>query len=244
MSLGVGLRAFTDALSLAREPGIARFIWWPALISLVVIGSSLGLLFSQVDAGVAWILSHLPSWLSFLEWILAPLAYVLGVLVGALLFSYAATLIASPFLGLLSARVQRHVTGTDPTSGLGVLATIPAALGRELRKLVYHLPRALLVFLLTLLPVVNLVAPVIWFAFGAWIMAVQFGDYAPENEDVDFRTTLATLKQHRAAALGFGAPAALAMAIPLINVVAVPVAVIGGTLLWCRLRQMGQPVVR
>ncbi len=237
MSFAVGVAAFTDAIGLMRDHRIAKFVWMPAVVALIVVGSTLGIVLANVDLAVAWILAQLPEWLGFIEWVLAPLAYVLGILIGALVFSYAATVIASPFLGILSARVTLLATGQAPSSQLNTAAMIAATLGREGRKLLYHLPRVLMVFLFTLLPVINVVAPIVWFAFGAWIMAVQFVDYAPENEDIDFRAALSTLKQHRAAALGFGAPTALAMAIPIVNIVAVPVAVVGGTLLWHRLRR-------
>ncbi|NJN50743.1 MAG: sulfate transporter CysZ [Gammaproteobacteria bacterium] len=236
MSIGVGLRAFTDAVGMVRARGISQFVWLPALVSLLVVASTLGLVFTYVDEGVAWVLAQLPDWLSFLEWILAPLAYLLGVLAGAWVFGYAATLIASPFLGVLSSRVETHVTGRAPISQSHWLTAIATTFAREVRKLVYYLPRALLVFLFTLLPVINLAAPFVWLAFGAWIMAVQFVDYAPENNGAAFSATLDVLKRNRAAALGFGAPTALAMAIPLLNVIAVPIAVVGGTLLWCRLQ--------
>jgi CysZ protein len=237
LSFGDGIRAFTDALGLLGAAGIARFVWLPVLIALLVIGSTLVWVFGHLDAGVAWVMTQLPGWLAFLEWIVAPLAYLLVVLLAAYLFGYVATIVASPFLGLLSARVQLQETGQAPVSTLGPVALVGTTLARELRKFGYFLPRAVLVFLFTLLPVVNVAAPFVWFAFGAWTMAIQFIDYAPENADMAFKQTLAALKANRSAALGFGAPTALAMAIPLVNVLAVPVAVIGGTLLWCRLRQ-------
>lgn len=242
MNFADGVRAFTDAFGLLRTRGIATFVWLPALVSLAVIGSTLTLVFAYVDAGVAWVMAQVPSWLDFIEVILAPLAYLICIVIAAWLFGYVATVISSPFLGFLSARAQRHETGAPPTASLGVVATVFATFAREARKLAYHLPRLLLVFVITLLPVVNVAAPLVWFLFGAWTLAVQFVDYAPENEDANFKTTLEVLKANRACALGFGAPTAVAMAIPFVNFMAIPVAVIGGTLLWCRLKERGAPM--
>ncbi len=244
MTFADGVRAFTDAFGLLRARGIATFVWLPTLVSLAVIGSTLTLVFGYVDAGVAWVMNQVPSWLDFIEAILAPLAYLICIVIAAWLFGYVATLVSSPFLGFLSARTQRQETGASPAANLSVAATVLGTLLREVRKLAYHLPRLLLVFVITLLPIVNLAAPFVWFLFGAWTLAVQFVDYAPENEDASFKATLDVLKANRACALGFGAPTALAMAIPFVNFMVIPVAVIGGTLLWCRLKERGAPTPR
>ena len=47
--------------------------------------------------------------------------------------------------------------------------------------------------------------PALWFGFGAWLMAVQFADYASENQAQPFDYTLQQLAQVRARSLGFGA---------------------------------------
>jgi len=119
----------------------------------------------------------------------------------------------------------------------------PSALmtfAREGRKLLYHLPRLLIVLVITLIPGINLIAPFVWFGFGAWMMAVQFADFASENQERPFTETLATLKDNRAASLGFGAPTALAMGLPVVNFLVIPFAVTGATVLWCRIKQSGE----
>jgi CysZ protein len=111
------------------------------------------------------------------------------------------------------------------------------SLAREARKLLYHLPRLLLVFVLTLIPEINLASPVIWLLFGAWTMAVQFVAYPTENRQRPFQETLDKLKSNRAAALAFGLCATGALMIPLLNFLLIPVAVAGGTVLWRTLEQ-------
>lgn len=118
----------------------------------------------------------------------------------------------------------------------GIGALIVNAGRRELQKLRYHLPRLAALLLLPLVPVVNLVAPLLWLVFGAWLLALQFVDYAAENRGLPFAATRALLAEHRAAAFGFGALAALALAVPLAALVVVPAAVCGGAVLWRRLQ--------
>lgn len=235
MSLGHGLRAFSDGARAARAPGMGRYIWLPALVSLVVIAAGLIWTFGYVEALSRWLADSLPDWLDFLSLILAPLLYLLGVLAGAWLFGLLAVLLASPFLGDLSMAVERREFGSGPEQPPGLLTGAMSALGRELRKLLYYLPRLLVVFLVTLIPLVNAAAPLVWFGFGAWILAIQFCDYPAENRGLPFRETVHLLQRHRAAALGYGACATVALAIPLVNFLLIPVAVAGGTILWRRL---------
>lgn len=151
------------------------------------------------------------------------------------LLGFLAVLLTSPFLGALSARAEGEAFGAGPDAEPIASPSIMRTLGREGRKLAYHLPRLLGLFVLTLIPVVNAAAPFLWFAFGAWTLAVQFVDYAAGNRGLEFRDTVALLRTNRAAAFGFGAPVALLLAVPFAALVVIPVAVCGGAVLWRRL---------
>lgn len=241
MSFAQGVRAFLDGFRAARAPGMGRYTWLPALVSLVVIVTGLILVFGYIGDLSRWLTDQLPGWLEFLGLILAPLLYLLGILAGAWLFALLAVLIASPFLGDLSIAVERAEFGNGPEQPPSVWVGAVSALGREIRKLGYHLPRLLVVFLITLVPVINLLAPLVWFTFGAWALAIQFCDYPGENRRLPFRDTVARLSRHRGAALGYGACATLAMAIPLVNFLLIPATVAGGTILWRRLDARDRP---
>ncbi len=241
MSLAYGIRAFFDGARAARTRGLRRYTWLPALVSFLIIAAGLMVTFGYIDELIAWVTARLPGWLDFLSLVLTPLLYLFGILVGAWLFGFLAALIASPFLGDLSLAVERIEFAGGPPEPPGFWHGALGAIGRELRKLGYHLPRLLAAFLLTLVPVINIVAPLIWFAFGAWAMAVEFCDYPTENRGRPFQDTVALLKRHRGAAFGYGACATVAFAIPLVNFLFVPVAVAGGTILWRRLEGRDHP---
>jgi CysZ protein len=238
LSLQTGVQAFVDGSRLARRPDLLAYTLIPALISLVIISVGTWVAFEQIDSWGSALKERLPSWLSFLEVVLVPLFYVIGVVLGVWLFGLFAVVIASPFLGTLSSAVERKVYGHGPEEAGPWWASIGSALIRELRKLGYHLPRLLLVFVLTLIPVVNAAAPFIWLLFGAWTMAVQFCDFPVENRQRPFKETLAMLQRNRSAALGFGLCTALVLAIPLVNFFLIPIAVSGGTLLWHNLARI------
>ncbi len=237
MSFMAGVRCFTDAVPLVRRKNLRHFVWLPLIVSFAVILPGVFYGLSMADDAVVWMMSHIPDWLSFLDVILTPLLYLLGVLISAWLFSFLAIIVGSPFLGILSARTEDVFFQTRHVDERKWWQAVAPTLLRELRKLGYHIPRLLLVFLFTLIPLINTVSPIVWFVFGAWIMAVQFMDYPVENRIQDFKVCINKLKKHRTFALGFGACASLALSIPLLNFVAIPVCVVGGTLAWNRMDQ-------
>ena len=238
MSVLTGIQTFADGARLMRQPRLLRYAWIPALLSLAIISTGLWFAFSYLTEFSDFLVAQLPGWLGFLSFILTPLLYLLGVLTGAWLFGLIAVLIASPLLGDLSLAVEQHTTPESAPAAPGFLAGLATAFRREGRKLLYHLPRLLGVAILSVIPVINTLAPLFWLVFGAWTLAVQFADYPAENRGLDFRDTLERLRQERWTALGFGACATVALAIPVLNFILVPVAVVGGTLLW---QQVGEP---
>ncbi len=93
-------------------------------------------------------------------------------------------------------------------------------------------PRFLLVFILTFIPVINLAAPLLWFLFGAWMMAIQYCDYPMDNNKVSFAGLRDNLKSRRMSSLGFGALVSLGMLVPVLNLLIMPAAVVGATIFW------------
>lgn len=220
---------------MAWAPSLRAFVWWPMAVSFVLVAALLGFGFSFVRDAIAAVVDFLPDWLDWLAKVLAPLLYAVGVLVAGWLFGFVAVLVASPFLGVLSARAERLAFGDGPAEVEGgVWHTVVSAFAREGRKLAYHLPRLAIVLVVSFVPLLNAAAPVLWFAFGAWMLAVQFVDYAAENRGLAFTATLALLRANRAAALGFGALATLLLAVPFGALFVIPAAVSGGAVLWRR----------
>ncbi len=241
MSVGGGLGCFLQGARLAWAPSLRGFVWWPMAVSLVLVAALLGFGFTLVRDAIAAVVDFLPDWLDWLAKVLAPLLYAVGVLVAGWLFGFVAVLVASPFLGVLSARAERLAFGDGPAEVEGgVWHTVVTAFAREGRKLAYHLPRLVVVLVVSFVPLLNAAAPVLWFAFGAWMLAVQFVDYAAENRGLAFAATLALLRANRAAALGFGALATLLLAVPFGALFVIPAAVSGGAVLWRRCANAGE----
>jgi CysZ protein len=147
-----------------------------------------------------------------------------------------ALIIASPFNALLAEKAEELVTGrpVDALEGLGAaLLALPRGMLRELSKLLYYVPMAIFVLVVSFIPGINAVAPVLWFLLGAWMMSIQFVDYPMDNHQLSFADVKEAVRSRRLSTMGFGGLVALCTGIPIVNFFVVPAAVVGATLLWC-----------
>ena len=158
------------------------------------------------------------------------------MLVTGYLFTAVAILIASPFNGLLAEKAEEIITGQPvqgPETILQAFMLLPRAIIRELVKFAYYLPLLVLVLILSWIPPFNIVAPLLWFLFGAWMMAVQYVDYPMDNHMTPFADLKEVLRERRLSSLGFGGVVALVSGVPVLNFFVVPASVCGATLFWC-----------
>ncbi len=223
---------FFRGLSLIQTKGLKRFVLVPLLINVLLFSFAFYILLAQVNAMVAAVQQYLPGWLHWLEYLLIPLGVMTLVISLAYSFTMVANFIAAPFNGLLSEKVEAHLSGkTLPDVGVaGFINDIPRMLGREWQKLLYALPRAIILFVLFLF--LPLVGPILWFLFTSWLLAIQYVDYPYDNHKIDFRTMRAQLRAQPGSSFAFGITVNIACMIPLFNLFVMPIAVCGATAMW------------
>ena len=231
-----GAGYFLRGLEMTFQPGLRRFVVVP-LIANIVLFSLMGWLLYEVltDFYEAAMLT-VPEWLQFLSWIITPLLWLVGGLMTGYVSTLLVLMLTSPFHALLAEKVEEAITGEPVPALEGIAAAlleVPRALFREIRKFLYYVPVALGVLILTIIPVFNALAPLAWFLLGAWMMSLQFVDYPMDNHRLPFREVRDACAARRISTIGFGGTVAFFTGIPLLNLVVIPAAVIGATLLWC-----------
>jgi CysZ protein len=218
------------------RPGVRRFVALPLVVNVGLFAALIVYAKAQFEHFLHWLQGLLPPWLQGLEWLLWPL-FVLSLAVVVLYtFTLVANLIGAPFNGLLAEAVERHLTGRRPeppsTSLGGWLIEAPRGFWDELRKVLYFVRWAVLFLVLFLIPGLNLVAPALWLAFSAWMLAVEYLDYPMGNHGLSFSEQRRRLRRRPMLSLSFGAGVLLLMLIPGLNFLAMPAAVAGATALW------------
>lgn len=229
-----GIDCFMEGFRLVSKPGLRRYVIIPALINTLVLVLMVAVSVSVFSPWVESLISFLPDWLSFLSWLVWTLASIIVAFVLLYLFTIIANVVASPFNAILSVKVEESLLGETLSSSASMWMILPRAFWREMTKLMYLLPRLLGLLLLSVIPVVNAAAPFLWILFSAWMMAVQYTDYAADNNEISFRELRNRLAGKKIQSVLFGLPAYLLLAIPVVNLILLPVAVAGGTVFWVK----------
>ncbi|MEE9334188.1 MAG: sulfate transporter CysZ [Granulosicoccaceae bacterium] len=221
------------------SPGLRRYVCLPLLINVLVF------------AGLGWLLfGTYNDWLSGLSffdrfsdvWLIGKLQSLFKFLAGAvlvvvLLFSFTllANFIGAPFNSLLAEKVEAKLTGAPSTEGGSVaflIKSIPQTLASEIAKLFYLILWMIPIGIMHFIPVVNILAPLLLFLFGAWMFALEYIDYPMGNHGLRFGNVKKALKAKRSLAMGFGSVVALLSAIPVLNLIVMPWAVASATVLY------------
>jgi CysZ protein len=227
----LGIRYFGRGFSLLTNKGLKRFVALPILINALLMTALIYLGGSWLLDKIQWLIDWFPSWLSWLTWIITPVAALTLISITLYFFTAILNLVAGPFNGLLSEAVEIKITGaTIPDEP--IVKQIFRTLQRELKKLAYFIPRYLGLLVISFIPVINIVSPLLWFIFGAWILTLQYLDYALDNNGHSFADLHKALKIQPLTTLGFGFVVAVVFMIPVVNLFVMPAAVCGATLYW------------
>jgi len=230
-----------EGLKLLGHTDIRWLVIIPTLLNLILFSAATWLAAAWVSDWLNWLIASVPDWLEWLVWIIWLMFVLLALVIYSFTFTVFANLIGSPFYGIIAERVialERGVTDKTPTSTRALLATAWGSFRRELQIIAYMLPRTLGIALLTVMisfvPIINILAPLIAASWAAWSLALQYMDYPGDSDELSFTQVRQRAGKQRLLSLSFGLSALVAAAIPLVNLLLLPATVVGGTLLWCR----------
>lgn len=230
-----------EGFKLLGHPDIRWLVIIPTLLNLILFSAATWFAAAWVSDWLNWLIASVPEWLEWLVWIIWLLFVLLALVVYSFTFTLFANLIGSPFYGIIAERVialERGDRDETPTSTSALLATAWGSFCRELQIIAYMLPRTLGIALLTIMisfvPVINILAPLIAGSWAAWSLALQYMDYPADSDELSFTEVRQRAGKQKLLSLSFGLSALVAAAIPLVNLLLLPATVVGGTLLWCR----------
>lgn len=147
-----------------------------------------------------------------------------------------------PFYGLLADKAERIINGThgDDMTVFELIKDIPRILKRELRKQLFFLPLALLCLVISFVPVINIISPVLWFVLTSYFGCLQYADYSYDNHKISFNQMQQDLKGSFLSSFCMGAVIALSLSIPLLNLFVPAAAVCAGTRYFVSLQKLKQ----
>lgn len=208
---------------LLRNKKYLFITFMPTLLGLLTLTFGWVYFFEHFDPILARIVFDKPDawYMLAIYWVVYALAFVgvLGVsLVACLLL---VNVIASPLYEMVSAAVEREITGKVQETGLWDSIRL---IGEELKKVGFIVILSLLSFLLTtFLPFFSILA----FLLTAFLLGWEFYDYPLARRGKGFRERLDAVLKDRWSVLAFG----IWMLIPFIQFFLMPLAVAGGTIM-------------
>lgn len=230
-----GFGYLAQGFKIIFQPGFRLFLLVPLCLNVILFTALIMWANSMIDGWMASLLSWVPEWLAFLEWLLWGIYFLAIILMLFYGFVAAANFIAAPFYGYLAELTEKHLTGEENDEGFSwaeLLAMVPRTIKREIQKLIYYLPRVLALLILGLIPGLNLFVAIAWVIFSGWMMAIQYVDYPADNNKLSFPDMKSYLRSHRLTSFGFGIVTFGATLIPILNFIAMPAAVCGAVAFW------------
>ncbi|OSM02562.1 putative CysZ protein [Magnetofaba australis IT-1] len=228
-------------MGLLLNPKVLPFVAVPLLINAVLFGAGFYYGYEWAQAQAAQYIAALPSWLQWLEWLVGPLFVVMFLLFLFYGFTVLANLIGAPFNSVLAARVEALLTGTEPgddATFAQALKSAPGAILDELGKILYMLrwviPLAILTLIGLFIPFLSPLAALAWLLFGAWMLAVEYGDFPMGNHGYKGKQMRRILRASWMNSMGFGGAALVMTLIPGLNLIAMPASVAGATAMWAQ----------
>lgn len=231
-----GANYLLRGLKLLMKPGIRAYVIIPLLINSLLFIVLINFTAQEFSGWLNSLMNKIPDWLQWLSWLMWLLFAVSISLILFFSFSLLCNFIGAPFNGLMAEAVEHYLTGDKADSGSFTLSSFMAdiipSLLNEAKKIVYFLLWSIPFLVLFIIPGVNLVAPLLWFLFSAWMLALQYTDFPMSNHQLLFAEQRKRLRSQTLRTLGFGSSVSLATLIPIANFIVMPAAVAGATIYW------------
>lgn len=215
-----------------RNPSLYSFVIMPFFINAItftlVVYYGMGAIFD-------WVMARLPQgdawyWLILNYFVMA---IAIGVVLVLVFFTFAAvgSLIASPFNDLLSERTEMLITGKgreETFTFRGVMWDAWRTLILESKKIAIFLVGMLLLLLLHLVPVLgSALYPFLTAAWTVLFLIIEYTGYVFARRRIDFSAQRQLVFRYAAPMFGFGTGLFCLLAIPFLQLLCIPLGVVG-----------------
>jgi len=229
------LYVFRGAVFLREHPELWKYAAAPLGMSVAILGGSYWLLYRLLSGFIKPYGGD--------DRLLAALSYIVLVGVAILLlvlffflFTRIASALSAPFNDLISQKTEELVAGifTDtPFSVVQLLKDSTRSMYHAVRVLALYLALLLAALFLLLIPGVgSLLFTVMGTLLSAFMFAWEYLGYPLDRRRLTWNQKMTFFRSRLKPALGFGLGNVVVASVPVVNLLFIPAAVIGGTLLF------------
>lgn len=232
-----GVKLFGEGFKIMRRN---KRLWLlgavPALITTVLFVTGIVVFGYWVGDVVAWVTPFADDWSERAREITRTIAtialLIILVVVGVVAFTAVTLLIGGPFYEYISEKIEDQLVGTPPDYHASWLRMFLRGLRDSILLVSLSLFFTVPLFCLGFVPVIGqTVIPVLAACVGGWILSLELVGVPFHRRGRRLGDRHRALRTRRALTLGFGVPAYLVCAIPVVAVFVMPAAFAGGTLL-------------
>lgn len=238
-----------------QHPGLARYWLIPILITTVALVGVLYGVGSSYDqiADAVWSLfpkswGEATGWvgglLTALRWLVSLITVVLVVLLGLVAVVVLSSVVAAPFNDALSEAVERIVTGeaASPFSLRQMAVDVGRAVRIEILKVLIYVAVVGPIFIASFfIPGLGQLISLLGFALTAIYLGLDYVDWPAARRNWSVADRVALARKQLPAIAGFGTGVWAVLFIPVLNLLFMPAAVAGGTMLFLSLAPSKEP---
>lgn len=223
---------------LRQNPRLLPYIIIPFLINVVVFSGAVILGVNFFGDTVVSLLPQGEAWYwALLYWLVWGIAALVTAVLVFFSFTVVGNLIASPFNELLSERTEQVLTGktNDESFTLGKFASDALqTFLMEIKKMWIFVVVMILILPLNLLPGIgNSIYTVLAIGLTLFFLCFEYLSFVMVRKHQFFREQKSYIFTRKFLMLGFACGVMALLAIPFMQLLCIPLAVIGVTRLWC-----------
>ncbi|MEX2595892.1 MAG: EI24 domain-containing protein [Salibacteraceae bacterium] len=221
------LQSYRESIGFLRKHGLSWFLWFPLLITILVFYLGFGLTSLATDTVTdlvnIWLDKlELPEWTGFFGdvfyWLLWLLFRILLYFAFAFLGGSVILLLMAPVLTWLSERVALALNKqVYPFTTTRFINDLMRALTLAVKNGLIQLAMTIVCFLISFIPVIGAVAPLLLFVINAFYYGYNFMDYTLERKQLTVNESNAFVWKNKSTTLALGTPFTLWMLIPFIG---------------------------
>ena len=243
----LGLRLpFRSLGFLVKQSSLWSIAIWPVLINISLFALGVYMVWGYVGGLVEliWIKPVVTAWhqslMLVLWWVLNSLAHIVALVMVYISVTILGGIVASPFNDIISERTERLLLGDRYVKGdeIPLIPSVLSSLRSTTIIALMYLGCLLPLLPLHLIPGIGSLAyTLIAGGVGAYFITMEYNDILLERKGFRMKAKFGRVWEERSLTLGFGAGTNLLLAIPLLNFMCIPLAVIGGTAMGLCLEQ-------
>ncbi len=221
-----GIRSYFEAIRYIREYKLWKYLIWPGFLSLLV--AAIIIYFTQ--SGLGSLSEKMANWYPFqrgsglVSSISGFVSAIGAVFTSLIFFKYTVLIVGSPFMSLLSEKVEREIAGHDtspPFSLAHAIKDILRGIRLTMRNFFREIFLTLLLLFLSIFPGLALVTTPLIFAVQSYYAGFGSMDFYMERH-YNIRGAARFVNSHRGMALANGMGFLVMLMIPFIGVFMAP----------------------